>query len=300
MNWKKIQLYAGITLAMCFWAFSFIWYKQAFIHLKPVPLVFFRLITASVFLSLIIWLSGRMEKIKRKDIKMFILMAFFEPFLYFICESYGMTMVSSTTGSVIIAFIPLLTPVAALLLLKEKLSWFNIAGIIISFAGVILVLTDRNFELNEPALGVTLMFMAVLAVVSYSGIIVYLAKNYRPLTIIWMQNIIGTALFMPLFFLIGFRETADLNLSWELLWPVIKLGIFPSAISFILFTRAIRDIGIVRANIFTNFIPVFTAILSFLILKEEMPAAKIAGIFVVLTGLIISQRKKPLRDSLMH
>jgi drug/metabolite transporter (DMT)-like permease len=300
MNWKKTGLYAGITLAMCFWAFSFIWYKQAFIYLKPIPLVFFRLIVASAFLSLIMLISGKLEKIKRKDIKMFILMSFFEPFLYFICESYGMTMVSSTTGSVIIAFIPLLTPFAALVLLKERINWFNISGIIIGFAGVILVITDGGFKLDAPALGVILMFMAVLAVVSYSGIIVYLAKNYKPLTIIWMQNLIGGLMFIPLFLILGLKDLSGISLSWEMLSPVIKLGIFPSALAFILFTRAIRDIGIVRANIFTNFIPVFTAILSFIILKEEMTSWKIAGIFIVLAGLLISQRKRPLGKKLRH
>ena len=205
MNWKKTGLYAGITLAMCFWAFSFIWYKQAFLQLTPIPLVFIRLLVASAFLGLIIVISGKWEKIKRKDLKLFALMSFFEPFLYFICESYGMTMVSSTTGSVIIAFIPLLTPFAALVLLKEKINWFNITGIIIGFAGVILVITDRSFRLDAPAPGIILMFMAVMSVVSYSGIIVYLAKNYRPLTIIFMQNIIGSLMFIPLFVIVGIR-----------------------------------------------------------------------------------------------
>jgi len=292
MNWKKIRLYAGITLAMCFWAFSFIWYKVAFRHLDPIALVFFRLITASVFLSLLLWLRGKPEKIQKKDFKSFLLMAFFEPFLYFLAESYGMTMVSSTTGAVIIAFIPLLTPVAAFFFFRERLSWLNIAGIFISFGGVLLVLTDKNFRLQEPAIGVVLMFLAVLSVISYTGVIVYLAGKYRPLTIILLQNIIGAAFFLPLFLVFELKETISMQWSWEIIAPVIKLGVFPSALAFVLFTAAIRDIGIVRANIFTNLIPVFAAILAFIILGEEMPAGKIAGIFVVLAGVLISQRNR--------
>lgn len=300
MSWKKIELYAGITLAMCFWAFSFIWYKQAFINLTPVPLVFFRLVVASAFLSLIMILSGKWEKIRPKDLKVFALMSFFEPFLYFICESYGMTMVSSTTGSVIIAFIPLLTPFAALILLKERINWFNITGILIGFGGVLLVITDRNFRLDSPAPGIILMFMAVISVVSYSGIIVYLARNYKPLTIILMQNLLGGLMFIPLFLIVGLKDLSGITPGWEVIAPVLKLGIFPSALSFILFTRAIREIGIVRANIFTNFIPVFTAVLSFFILKEEMPPGKITGILIVLAGLLISQRRKPLKKLFKH
>jgi len=88
------------------------------------------------------------------------------------------------------------------------------------------------------------------------------------------------------------EETMNIQWNWEVISPVIKLGIFPSALSFLFYTRAIREIGITKANTFTNFIPVFTAILSFFILSEEMPPGKVIGIIVVVTGLLISQKKK--------
>jgi len=260
--------------------------------MEPMALVFFRLISATLFLSLLIGISGKFEKIHKKDYRIFLLLAFFEPLLYFLGESYGMTMVSSTTGAIIISLIPLLTPIAAYILFMEKLSWFNFAGIAISFAGVLLVLIGKNFRLNAPLSGVVLMFLAVISAVSYSATIVYLAKKYRPLTIIWIQSILGTIFFLPLFIIFDLEETMNIQWNWEVISPVIKLGIFPSALSFLFYTRAIREIGITKANTFTNFIPVFTAILSFFILSEEMPPGKVIGIIVVVTGLLISQKKK--------
>jgi drug/metabolite transporter (DMT)-like permease len=291
---RKINLYGGITLAMGFWAFAFIWYKIAYKYLEPMALVFFRLIIASAFLSLIVILTGKIEKIQKKDYRIFLLLAFFEPLLYFIGESYGMTMVSPTTGAVIISFIPLFTPLAAFFAFREKISWPIFAGLTISFLGVLLVLVDKDFNLISPVPGVALMFLSVISAVVYSVILFQLVKKYRIITIIWIQSILGLILICPLFLIFDLKETLAVDWSWEVISPILKLGIFPSSISFLLYSRVIKNIGITTANIFTNFIPVFTAALSFFILKEDMSYGKIIGIILVVCGLIISQRKKKI------
>jgi drug/metabolite transporter (DMT)-like permease len=290
-------MYGGVTLAMIFWALSFIGYKFAYRYFEPMALVFFRLVIATLFLYLLIRLLGLREPVKRADWGRFLLLAFFEPLLYFLGESYGMTMVSSTTGAVIVSTIPLLTPVAAWLLFGEKVSWIKVAGIFISFAGVCLVLLGRGFQLNAPPLGVALMFVAVLSAVAYSVVIIDLARKYQPTTIILMQNLLGSIFFLPIFLLTDLPETLAMHFSWEALMPLLFLAVFPSSLSFIFYTRAIREIGITRANVFTNFIPVFTAIFSFFILSESFTGTKILGIPVVLAGLMLTQLRWRKRAS---
>ncbi len=289
MKRERVSIYIGVTFAMIFWALSFIFYKIAYRHLEPIALIFLRLIVAVIFLWLAIYLTRGFEKIRRADWGRFALMAFFEPFLYFMGESYGMTMVSSTVGSVIISTIPLFTPLAAYILYREKITFLKITGALVSFAGVILVVTGRGFELVAPPLGIALMFLAVLSVILYTGTIVDLAAKYHPMTIILVQSILGAVYFLPVFIFTDLPETLQVPFTWETVYPVIFLGVFPSAISFILFTRAIRDIGITRSNIFINFIPVFAAIFSYFILREEISAGKIFGIALVLAGLFLTQ-----------
>jgi drug/metabolite transporter (DMT)-like permease len=62
-----------------------------------------------------------------------------------------------------------------------------------------------------------------------------------------------------------------------------------SGICFILLNIAMRELGAARANIFANIVPVVAALVSFLMLKEPMPAIKILGIGVTLIGLFMSQ-----------
>ncbi|MFA5815472.1 MAG: DMT family transporter [Bacteroidales bacterium] len=296
---KRIWVYSGITLAMLFWSLSFVGYKVAYRYFEPMALIFFRMVISAIFLTLVIKLTRAAQKIDRKDYGQFLLMAIFEPLLYFLGESYGMKLVTPTTGAVIVSTIPLLTPVAAWLIFREKISWIKVAGIAVSFTGVLLVLLGKDLTLIASPTGVALMLVAVLSAVSYSLMIAKLAVKYKPLTIVQIQSILGALLFLPIFLFTDLKETLQIHPTWEAILPLIFLAIFPSSLSFIFFTAAVREIGITRANVFTNFIPVFTAIFSFFILSEPFTGTKMLGIPVVLTGLMLAQltlKKKSLPE----
>ncbi|TSA35030.1 MAG: DMT family transporter [Porphyromonadaceae bacterium] len=296
---KRIWVYSGITLAMLFWSLSFVGYKVAYRYFEPMALIFFRMVISAIFLSLMIKLTHAAQKIDRKDYGQFMLMAIFEPLLYFLGESYGMKLVTPTTGAVIVSTIPLLTPVAAWLFFHEKISWIKVAGIAVSFTGVLLVLLGKDLTLIASPTGVALMLVATLSAVSYSLMIAKLAAKYKPLTIVQIQSILGAFLFLPIFLFTDLKETMQIHPTWESILPLIFLAIFPSSLSFIFFTAAVREIGITRANVFTNFIPVFTAIFSFFILSEPFTGTKMLGIPLVLTGLMLAQltlKKKNLPE----
>ncbi len=284
---------------MLFWSLSFVGYKVAYEYFEPMALIFCRMVISAIFLTLVIKISRRAQKIDRKDYSQFLLMAVFEPLLYFLGESYGMKLVTPTTGAVIVSTIPLLAPVAAWLIFREKISWIKIAGIAVSFTGVLLVLLGKDLKLVASPKGVALMMVAVLSAVSYSLIIAKLAMKYKPLTIVQIQSILGASLFLPIFLFTDLKETMHIQLSWEVVLPLLFLAIFPSSLSFIFFTAAVREIGITRANVFTNFIPVFTALFSFFIWNETFTGTKLIGIPVVLTGLMLAQltlKKKSLPE----
>lgn len=274
---------------MIFWSLSFVGYKIAFVYFQPMALIFFRMIISAAFLTLVIKLTGASQKIDRRDYGQFMLMALFEPLLYFLGESYGMKLVTPTTGAVIVSTIPLLAPVAAWLIFRDKISWLKVAGIAVSFMGVLLVLLGKDLSLTASPTGVALMMVATLSAVSYSLIIAKLAARYKPLTIVRVQSTLGAILFLPIFLFADLKATMSMHVSWDAILPLFFLGIFPSSISFIFFTAAIREIGITRANVFTNFIPMFTAIFSFLIWGETFTGTKLLGIPVVLAGLMLAQ-----------
>ena len=149
MKGNKFIVHLSGVIAMVFWGLSFIWSTQVFNYLNPTTTIFFRLIISCIFLGSILFLKGLNEprdkglrvwqsiycsfsKVK-ENLKLFALAALFEPFLYFIFESYGLLNSAPVVSSAIIATIPLFTPIAAFFFLNERLSYIQIIG-----AGLIL------------------------------------------------------------------------------------------------------------------------------------------------------------------
>jgi drug/metabolite transporter (DMT)-like permease len=289
MKSKLGLVYLSLILAMLFWGYTFVAFKFALESFRPVSIIFLRLIISVSFLFLIAKMTGKLQVIRKQDYKLFILMAFLEPFLYFLGESFGLTYVSSTIGAVIISMIPIIVPIGAYFILRERLTILNWAGLIISFGGVVAVVFSGNDAMTARLKGALLLFLAVLSAVGYSLIVKGLSHKYNGFTITAYQNALGIVMFLPLFLWLDagtILQTRPVPSAWI---SLLYLAIFGSSLTFVLFTYAIREIGASKANIFSNLIPVFTAVFSFFLLNEEMPGLKVAGIFIVLIGVFLSQ-----------
>ena len=299
---SRIRIYGAIMFSMVFWALSFVWFKIANETLRPLTIVFFRLILAVLLLNIYLVIKGKFQKIKKKDRMMFFWLAVFEPFLYFIGESNGLTYVSSTTGSVLISTIPVIASIAAWIVFREKLRLINYAGIVLSFLGIIVFVLSPGGKLSFNIAGLLLLGLAVVSAVGYNLTLSRLVGSYSPVFIVYVQNVIGAILFLPIFFITEFRELSLSALTFKSLLPVVELSVFASCGAFILFAFSVRDLGVTKANAFTNFIPIFTAIFAFFIMDEKFTVQKIAGMVIVITGLFLSQsdkKVKPTDDALL-
>lgn len=278
---------------MLLWGMSFVWTAIALRDYEPISIIFLRLTISTIFLFTWLKLFGKIEKIQRSDFKLFIVSALLNPFMYFLGENYGVKLTSPTVSAVIIATIPLFAPVLAYFMLREKLSVLNIAGMIISFGGVLIMLLTSSFSLEASPLGVAALFFAVASAVGYSIFLKKLSSRYSPVFIIAVQNLIGLTFFLPVFLIFDFTHFITVKPSFEVISSIIALAVFCSSIAFVAFTIATREIGVSKTNIFANLIPVFTGVLSFLIIGEELNSQKIIGISLVVGGLFFSQLKKP-------
>lgn len=274
---------------MLFWGLSFVWFKIVVKWYDPITIIFLRLIISGSLMVLFMLLTRSLQTIRRKDLKYFLLLSFSQPFCYFLGESFGLTMVSSTIASVIIATIPLFSPVAAYFMVKEKITIHILAGILVSFAGILLMLFNPDFSLNASPKGVMLLFVAVFSAVAYSVIIRKISHEYNPVTIITHQNLIGAVYFLPLFLIFDFKHFITVKPTWELISAMLQLAVFASTLAYVFYIIAIKGMGMIKANVFTNLIPVFTGIFSFFILGETFTTFKIAGMILVMFGVIVSQ-----------
>jgi len=286
---KNVSAYLAVVISMLCWAISFIWSKGALEVYGPLTILSLRLALASVVLMSFSKLIGKLNKIQKGDYKYLILLSFFEPFIYFIGETYGLQRVSPTIAAVIIATIPLFLPYVAWYFFKERITKFKVFGTILSFIGVLLVVINNHMELNADIYGVLLLLLAVFAAIGYTAVLNKLSHKYNSFTIVSWQSTLGLIGFIPLMLMIELPETMETGMVWQGLRPIMLLGIFGSILAFVFFTHSIKVLGVTRSGVFTNAIPVLTSLFSFILLGERLLNINYLGIFIVVVGLFLSQ-----------
>ena len=276
---------------MVFWSYTFIWYKVVYDFYNPITVVFFRLIISSIFLFVLMYPLKKLQKIRKGDFKYFLLVATFNPLLYFLGESYGIKHVSTTIAAVMISTIPLFTSFTSAYFLNEKITKMNILGVIVSILGVGLVIFNKGNNIDASVFGIGMLSFAVAAAIGYTLVIKKLSSKYNSISIVTYHNFIGVFLFAPFFFIVDFPDFKQSGFSTEAWIPLLELAIFGSSFAFIFFTFSIQKIGVGKANAFTNLIPVITAIIAYFVLNEIFNINKITGISLVIGGLFLSQIK---------
>ncbi|MDR1985218.1 MAG: DMT family transporter [Prevotellaceae bacterium] len=295
MENKKVsyKIYIQIILANVFWGFSFVWTD---IILKsgiaPISLVVGRMVLATILLGVWAKYTDNLQKIKLKHLKYFLGLAVCEPFLYFLCETYGQTMVSPSVTSVIVATIPLFTPVVGFLILKEKIGLPTIIGIIVSMIGVFAVVFVGSGDLSGQFTGAVLVFGAVVAALGYAVFVKYIVHRYNATTLVFYQNFIGLIYFVPCFFIVDFPHIGNVKLTFSAVSSIIQLSVFASVIAFIFYARSVKALGVTKAGVFCYIVPVLTALFAFFMVDERLAAIQWIGIAVVILGLFISQLVK--------
>ena len=305
---KQLAIVA-LIVSMIIWSVSGIAIKHALVALPPFTMILMRFIP-SVLLMLIIGLIRRkhslfcLQRMELKDLPLFLLAGFCQPFLYYMLETYAYDALNSPTiAETLLSTSPLLSPVFAAILLRERITGNNIFGILISTGGVfVLTLAGaENYSIGSYW-GVLLAFLAVSAAVIDSVMMRKAPMRYSALSFVFYTQLISLLFFVPVWFwregpsalmAIDWNQLADPASSLTVaLWSVSYLTVFASVTAFILFCYALRQIGVTKANAFNNIRPVFTAIWMFLFFGEHLPALKWVGIGLIIFGLFICQKRE--------
>ncbi|VAW30508.1 hypothetical protein MNBD_BACTEROID07-1455 [hydrothermal vent metagenome] len=286
---KRLQIHIIAFISMFFWGMSYVWSKIVFEVYSPLTTIYFRLLISTAVLLLFVFATGKLEPIQKRDRWLFLGSAFLNPFLYFVGENYGLSLVSASLSSIIVATIPLFAPFAAYYFFKERLKPVNIVGLVISFGGLLLIIINKDFGLNANLWGILLLFLAVFSAVFYIIVLKKLSLRYKPVTIITWQNMIGSFYFLPFFLFIDGHSFIAIRPTFNAAVSLFMLGIFASSLAYVLYTYVVKYLGVIKSSLYTNLIPVFTIIFSFYLLGEHFSSKKMVGMLVVIVGVVLSE-----------
>lgn len=288
-NNKIAKAYIALILAQIFWGISFVWTKELLNNeFNVVFVITVRLLISFALLLAIAFITRQIESIKKDDRKWFFLLAFFEPFLYFIGENYGLKLVDASYAAVFIAIIPVIVPFGLFFLYRQRLSWTNLLGVGISIVGVAILSFGNSIAGTFSIAGVLLLLLAVFSAVGYN-LILFKLFHYKPITIIIYQNIIAAVLYLPLFLFINTAELTAMRWTPNTVLALVMLAVFCSSIAFMGYSYAVKTIPIAKASVFANAIPVITIVFAVIIGQETLTISKVVGITIVISGLLISQ-----------
>ena len=280
---NKALTYILITASVIFWGISFILTKELFLseeHMTVTALITIRLAIASAVMVPALALTRRLRRIQKKDIKWFLLLAFCEPFVYHLCETNGVRLVSGSLASVVIATIPLFVPFGMWAAYRQRIKPSLIVGVLLSLAGVFLMLNGEIGFGGTALQGILFLTGAVAIAVVYTLLLVKVVDHYHPLVVTTWQNVIGLVYFLPLMLIFD---------GGALLLLMLVLCIFCSTLAYAGYNYVVRNLGASEACIFNNAIPVFSLIAAVAIGQEQFSWVKVVGMAIVIAGVIIAQ-----------
>lgn len=283
---KKAKLYMWTVVFI--WGVSFLSIKTVVAVVPPMMQGLLRFSISSVGLFCFMIRDKSLFRLKKADLKWFALAGSVGITLYFYFENSSMLYLDASIASLLIASIPVFMVIAEAVIDHIPLSRNRIISVLGSIVGVYLIVGHINFKTSQNnALGLVLMFGAVLAWVIYAFSTRHLYQKYKPITINFYQTVIGTVCFLPFAL---FEETKWKFVDVSIVLNILFLGICCSTIAFLLYTVALGKLGASKSSIFLNAMPIVTVVTSYFVLGESINFSQAVGGIIVIGAVILCEK----------
>lgn len=289
---SKYQKWAFVLplIAVLIWSLNIAVTRYVADYISPVSISFYRWFVAFLILTPFmlpkVW---KQRAVIGKDLGKLAVLSAFGMVLYQGLSYTAAHYTTATNMGIVNAFVPVFTIFISYLILKDVPNRFAIFGSLLSFAGLIYVMSQGHISSLFEQGGHWGDAVMVVAVGFYAFYGVFLKKwqlKLPLLTSLYVQ--IGFALLYHVPFLLWFGlDGIDADNAASVLYA----GVFPSLIAPLLWMVAVQAIGPNRTSIFMNLMPVFTAIIASLWLSEHWTIYHTIGGVMILVGIIMAQKK---------
>ena len=282
-----------MVLSTFFWAGAFIAGKLSVPFIPAFTLTFLRFFIATIILYFVVKSKDKSNyKLTKKDVPIFLFTGIIGMFGYHIFFFTALKYTTAINSSLIGATNPIITTILCIIFLKDKITYKRAIGITLSFLGVFLTITNANLSTMHSLSinkGDLIMLLAVCMWAAYSVFSKKVMHKFSPLILTFYSFLFCTAFLIP--FVIYERPWTFISqVPYYSFLAVAYMSIFASVIGYLVQQMSIKQIGPSKTSIFINLVPIFSIILSVIILKESMSAVKISTTLLIITGVYICQR----------
>jgi len=280
--------------------FSFMFSRIALESTSPFVMLMYRFVFAFALVSGIAFWAARRRKegwlrfaLKGGDIGKLLLLGLVHPVVYFLCESYGISMTNATVSGVIIALVPIVALGAGALFLKEKPTWQQICFSLLSIGGVIVMTLRQSAEGTVLPLGILLLFFAVLSGVSFNLLSRHLSEKHSALERTYIMMAVGCAAF-TLLALFECRSEPALLLrplaEPSFVLSVLYLSAISSILAFLCINYAASILSVSRITAFCNVTTLLSVFAGVIFLGDPIDLASVIAACVIIIGVFGVQK----------
>lgn len=269
------------------WSSSFLWIKIAVQEVGPITLVAYRVLFGLLF-GLVVVFIQRAQWPRTFNVWFpILLLGIVNVAIPFFLISWGEQVIDSAVAAILDSTVPLFTIVIAHFLLHDdKMTFSKVLGLLLGFAGVVILMSKDISASPGSLLG---QGAVVLACAFYAGSSVYARKSTKNTPGIFRS--VGplisstTVMWLATFFIEAPVKVPQLSITWiALLW----LGILGSGVAFIMSYYLIHEIGPTRTTMVTYIFPLGGVILGVLFLHEKLTWQLLAGAILIIVSLVVA------------
>lgn len=299
MGNKQTAGHLAALLTILIWGTTFISTKILLVTFQPVEILFFRFLLG--FAALLVICPRRLKTTDWKQEVTFVAAGLCGICLYYLLENIALTYTLTSNVGVIISVAPFFTAILAHLFMKseEKLRGRFFVGFAVAMAGIVLIsLNGSRLELN-PA-GDLLAVAAALVWACYSILSRKISGFGYPVVLTTRRTFFYGILFMiSALFFFDFRLDISRFANRTNLLNILYLGLGASALCFVTWNFAVKELGAVKTSVYIYMVPVITVVTSMLVLHEQLTLMAGIGTILTLAGLFLSEWKgKGAKDGL--
>ncbi len=282
----------GALAAILFWGVSFVATKAVLREISPVALVFTRAGVGTLLLTAILLLRGKPVLPPRDALVPLAAMGFVGVAFHQLLQARGLTLTSAVNAGWLIGLTPLWSAMLSALLLKERFGIAKIAGLVVGFAGAVLVVTRGDAGARPLALPETRGDLLVLASTLNWALYTVLGhptiRRLGPTRATAGAMLLGwLMLLVPFAMRAGWNDYARLSLTgWG---AVLFLGIACSGLGYLLWYGALERVEPSRVAALLYLEPLVTMAAAVALLGEPIRATTVVGGMMVVAGVIVVQ-----------
>ncbi|HHY14172.1 MAG TPA: DMT family transporter [Thermoanaerobacterales bacterium] len=285
-----LPILMGTLMSMIF-GLSFFFTSEGLTKLSPIHLLSLRFLLSTSLFVILKMTKAIDVNLKGKNITPLLILSFFEPVLYFMFETTGIQLTSSSETGMFIALIPVFATILGILILNEKPTMPQVGFIILSVSGAIfMIVMKENVIIGSNLLGTALIFCGVISSSIYNTLSRRSSTQFNAFEITYVMMWCGAIVFGSMAVV---QHLINGNLSEfftplrnaNVLFSIFYLGGISSVFGYFLLNYILSKMEVARSSVFFNLVTVISIIAGVTFRNEPFYWFNVIGVIMILLGV---------------